>query len=145
MRNVSLVVVSVALLSAPVHAAGLLSKLFWKGEIERAMIPRAGVRMLELELVQRPARIAAGGLTKLQFRVKQLTNPDPQFIGPPVRLRRYSPSGTQLEARWIQPNGAGLYEAEVPVEAGQQYLYFESGDERTMLAKVPWVVLKAAD
>lgn len=146
MRNVSLLILGLVLVSVPGHAGGLLSRLFWKGDIERSGGPRPTVRLLELEVVQRPVRVIAGELARVQFRVKQLTNPDPQFVGPPVRLRRYTQAGAQIEATWIQPNGEGVYEAAVSMrEASPQYLYFETGDERTMLAKVPWVVLRSGD
>src|SRR5262249_54255571 len=119
---------------------------FSRNDLERSAMQRPGVRMLELEIVQPPARVIAGEFAKLQFKVKQLTNPDPQFVAPPLRLRRYSPTGEQLESRWLQPNGANIYETSVPMrESHLQYLYFETGDERTVLAKVPWIVLRAAD
>jgi hypothetical protein len=133
------------LLSGSVQAGGLLSRLLSRGEPPKEVF-RPGVKMLELEIVQRPARVVASEFAKLQFRVRQLTNPDPQFAGPPVRLRRYAPSGTQFEHQWIHANNDGIYEAFVPMRDSQiQYLYFETGDDRTILVKVPWIVLEAAE
>lgn len=102
--------------------------------------------MLELEVVQRPAGAVAGEFATLRFRVRQLTNPDPQFIAPPVRVRRFSLSGVQLEQSWLHANGEGIYETAVPMrEAQRHYLYFETGDNKVVLAKVPWVVLRSAE
>ena len=147
MRIFSLVLLNALLLSGPVRASGLLSKLIWGNEGARTpLFSRGGVKMLELEVVERPARVVTEEFATLRFRVKQLSNPDPQYVGPPVYLRRYSLSGAQLAQQWLHPNGEGIYEASVPMrEAGRHYLYLETGDSKTVLARVPWVVLRSAE
>lgn len=133
------------LLSVSTQAGGLLSKLFWRGEPPKEIF-HPGVKMLELEMVHRPARFISSEFAKLQFRVKQLTNPDPLFAGPPIRLRRYAPSGMQFEHQWVHSNSEGIYEASVPMRDSRiQYLYFETGDDKIILVKVPWMVLEAAE
>lgn len=147
MRITSLVLLTAALLAGVPAQAGLLARLLLRTEAERApIVTRQGVKMLELEVVRRPARAVAAEFATLQFRIKQLSNPDPQFIGPPVRLRSFSSSGAQLEQLWLHPNGEGIYEASVSMRDSRfHYLYFETGNNKTVLAKVPWVVLRAAD
>lgn len=130
------------------QAGGFLSKLLSRPEDEgRTLLGRyKGVKLLELEVVDRPAGpVAADETARLTFRVKQLNNPDPQYLPPPVRVRRFSLAGHQLGQQWLTPNGEGIYETSVPMhEAGMHYLYFETGTNLTILKKVPWVVLKAA-
>lgn len=145
MRILSLVLLQALLLAGLAQGGGLFSKLFSRGESGREPVDAAArVKMLELELVKRPACGADDEFATVQFRVKQLSNPDPQFVGPPVRLRHYVLSGAQLGQQWIRPNGDGLYEASIPLgDSGHHYLYFETGDNKVVLAKVPWVVLRA--
>ena len=147
MRIFSLFLLHAFFLGGTAHAAGLLSKLIWGGDSARTpLFSRGGVKMLELEVVERPAKIVAEEFAVVRFRVKQLKDPDPQFIGPPLRFRRLSLAGAQLDQQWMRPNGAGIYELSVPMrEARQHYLYFETGDHKTVLARVPWVVLRSAD
>ena len=145
MRMFPLLLLHALLLTGPAHAAGLLSKLIWGSESARTpLFSRDRVKLLELELVERPAKIVAGEFATLRFRVKQLNNPDPQFIAPPLRLRRFSLSGTQLDLQWMHPNGEGIYLVSVPMrEARQHFFYFETGDRKTVLTRVPWVVLRS--
>ena len=147
MRIFSFFLLPVLLLDSSANAAGLLSKLIWGSDGVRApLFTRGGVKMLELEVVERPAKIVAEEFAVVRFRVRQLSDPDPQFVGPPLRFRRLSLSGAQLEQQWMHPNGAGIYELSVPMrEARQHYLYFETGDQKTVLARVPWVVLRSTD
>ena len=147
MRPTPLLLLSL-LLTASAQAGGLLNKIFSRheGENSPSFARPDGVKMLELEIVNRPSRPMAGQFAILQFRVKQLTNPDPQYIPPPVCVRQFSLSGVQLQEQWLHPNGEGIYEASLPMkEAPRHYLYFETGTNRIVLAKVPWVVLRAAE
>ena len=130
------------------QAAGRFAKLLSRNEMEHGPLRSrpTGVKLLELELVKSPGvRQIVDEFATLQFRVRQLNNPDPQYVPPPIRLRRYSLSGAQLEQAWLHPNGEGIYETSVPMqEARLHYFYFETGSNRTILKKVPWVVLKSA-
>ncbi len=130
------------------QAAGRFAKLLSRNEMEHGPLRSrpTGVKLLELELVKSPGvRQIVDEFATLQFRVRQLNNPDPQYVPPPIRLRRYSLSGAQLQQAWLHPNGEGIYETSVPMqEARQHYFYFETGSNRTILKKVPWVVLKSA-
>jgi hypothetical protein len=149
MRRTSIFLLSALLLGdTAAQAGGLLHKIFSRNEGENSPLfaRPVGVKLLELEIVQRPARPVAGEFATVQFRVKQLTDPDPQYIPPPVRIRQFTLSGVQLQHQWLHPNGEGIYEASVPMkEARRHYLYFETGTNRIVLAKVPWVVLRAAE
>ncbi len=130
------------------QAAGRFAKLLSRNEMEHGPLRSrpTGVKLLELEVVKSPgARQIVDEFATLQFRVRQLNNPDPQYVPPPIRLRRYSLSGAQLEQAWLHPNGEGIYETSVPMqEARLHYFYFETGSNRTILKKVPWVVLRSA-
>ncbi len=130
------------------QAAGRFAKLLSRNEMEHGPLRSrpTGVKLLELEVVKSPGvRQMVDEFATLQFRVRQLNNPDPQYVPPPIRLRRYSLSGAQLEQAWLHPNGEGIYETSVPMqEARRHYFYFETGSNRTILKKVPWVVLKSA-
>ncbi len=130
------------------QAAGRFAKLLSRNEMEHGPLRSrpTGVKLLELEVVKSPGvRQIVDEFATLQFRVRQLNNPDPQYVPPPIRLRRYSLSGAQLEQAWLHPNGEGIYETSVPMqEARLHYFYFETGSNRTILKKVPWVVLKSA-
>ena len=130
------------------QAAGRFAKLLSRNEMEHGPLRSrpTGVKLLELELVKSPGvRQIVDEFATLQFRVRQLNNPDPQYVPPPIRLRRYSLSGAQLEQAWLHPNGEGIYQTSVPMqEARLHYFYFETGSNRTILKKVPWVVLKSA-
>ena len=147
MRIFPLFLLNTLLFGGTAQAAGLLSKLIWGGDGARTpLFTRSGVKMLELEVVERPAKVVTEEFAIVRFRVKQLSDPDPQFVGPPLRFLRLSLSGAQLERQWMHPNGAGIYQLSVPMrEARQHYLYFETGDHKTVLARVPWVVLRSAD
>lgn len=127
------------------QAGGFLSRLFVRQEDEGKSILGVykGVKLLELEVVERPAGPVSDETARLTFRVKQLNKPNPQYMPPPVRVRRFSLNGHQLGQEWMMPNGEGIYEATVPMrEARMHYLYFETGSNLTILKKVPWVVLK---
>ncbi len=130
------------------QAAGRFAKLLSRNEMEHGPLRSrpTGVKLLELEVVKSPGvRQMVDEFATLQFRVRQLNNPDPQYVPPPIRLRRYSLSGAQLEQAWLHPNGEGIYETSVPMqEARLHYFYFETGSNRTILKKVPWVVLRSA-
>ncbi len=130
------------------QAGGRFAKLLSRHEMEHGPLRSRpiGVKLLELELVKSPgARQIVDEFATLQFRVRQLNNPDPQYVPPPIRVRRYSLSGAQLEQAWLHPNGEGIYETSVPMqEARRHYFYFETGSNKTILKKVPWVVLKSS-
>ena len=147
MRRLSVYLMLAVCAAGSAQAGGRLAKLLSRNEMEHGPLRSqpAGVKLLELELVQSPgARQIADEFTTLQFRVRQLNNPDPQYVPPPIRLRRYSLSGAQLEQAWLHPNGEGIYQTSVPMqEARHHYFYFETGSNRTILKKVPWVVLKS--
>jgi hypothetical protein len=148
MRRTLIFLLSALLLGGTAQAGGLLHKIFSRNEGENSPLfaRPVGVKLLELEIVRRPARPVTEEFATVQFRVKQLTNPNPQFIPPPVRVRQFTLSGVQLQHQWLHPNGEGIYEAALPMkEARRHYLYFETGTSRIVLAKVPWVVLRAAE
>ena len=142
MRRPPVLLATILLAGSSAYAGGRLAKIFSRGPEGEP----ARVKLLELEVVQRPARPVRAASATVLFRVIQLNNPDPQYIAPPIRVRRYSLSGEQLDQQWIQPDGDGIYQASVPMhQARRHYLYFETGSSRTILKKVPWVVLQAAD
>ena len=142
MRRLPVLLATVLLAVSGAHAGGRFGKLFSRGpEVETVR-----VKLLELEVVRRPARPVRSASATVLFRVIQLNDPDPQYVAPPIRVRRYALSGEQLDQQWIQPDGEGIYQATVPMhQAARHYLYFETGSSRTILKKVPWVVLQAAD
>ena len=130
------------------QAGGLLSKLFARtnedGRSYFIASPR-GVKLLELEVVKRPSGPIATEFADLQFRVRQLTSPDPRYLPPPVRVRRFAVTGEQLSEQWLHADSDGIYATAVPMrQAGSHYLYFETGTNRAILKRVPWVVLRAA-
>ncbi len=147
MRIFSLFLLNALLFGGTAQAAGRLSKLIWGGDGARTpLLTHGRAKMLELEVVERPAKVVVEEFAIVRFRVKQLSHPDPQFVGPPLRFRRLSLAGAQLEQQWMHPNGEGIYQLSVPMrQARQHYLYFETGDHKTVLARVPWVVLRSAD
>lgn len=129
------------------QAGGLLYRIFVRpGDEGKTLLGQyKGVKLLELEVVERPAGPVVDATARLRFRVKQLNKPDPQYVPPQIRLRQFSLSGALLGHQWLVPNGEGIYEATVAMrEAPQHFLYFETGTNLTVLKKVPWVVLKAA-
>lgn len=148
MQRLALFLILILCPGGSAQAGGRFARLLARNEMEHGPLRSRpiGVKLLELELVKSPgAREIVDEFATLQFRVRQLNNPDPQYVPPPIRVRRYSLSGAQLEQAWLHPNGEGIYETSVPMqEARGHYFYFETGSNRTILKKVPWVVLKSA-
>lgn len=148
MRPIRYALIASLLVSTTAQAGGLLSKLFAKTDEDGRtyfIAPPRGVKLLELEVVKRPAGPIATEFANLQFRVRQLTSPDPQYLPPPVRVRRFAVTGAQLSEQWLHADANGIYATSVPMrQADSHYLYFETGTNRAILKRVPWVVLRTA-
>ncbi|MBM3796657.1 MAG: hypothetical protein FJW31_21965 [Acidobacteria bacterium] len=62
-----------------------------------------------------------------------------------MRVRRFAVTGEQLSEQWLHADINGIYATSVPMrQADSHYLYFETGTNRAILKRVPWVVLRAA-
>ena len=110
MQRLAVVLIVTLFAGGSAQAAGRFAKLLSRNEMEHGPLRSrpTGVKLLELELVKSPGvRQIVDEFATLQFRVRQLNNPDPQYVPPPIRLRRYSLSGAQLEQAWLHPNGEG--------------------------------------